>query len=162
MQEIFIDFKRNFKKNTIIFKQILAYIINNPGYNFILNSNSKKNITIDSLESFKKNLRKKSNQNLIGLLTSGTTGSPKIVKSKLIVKRKKSKDKLIWLLTYSPYRWAGISVLSHTIVNNLEIIIPSSINPLDILKKIHLVTAISMTPSFFKKMLLYTNKKKKI
>ena len=89
MQEIFIDFKRNFKKNTIIFKQILAYIINNPGYNFILNSNSKKNITIDSLESFKKNLRKKSNQNLIGLLTSGTTGSPKIVKSKLIVKRKK-------------------------------------------------------------------------
>ena len=154
MQEIFIDFK-------IIFKQILSYIINNPGYKFILNSNSKKNIKIDSLESFKKNLRKTSNQNIIGLLTSGTTGSPKIVKNKLKIKRKKSKEKLIWLLTYSPYRWAGISVLSHTIVNNLEIIIPSSINPLDILKKIHLASAISMTPSFFKKMLLYPNKKKK-
>ena len=160
MQEIFIDFNRNFKKNTIVFKQILGFIINNPGFNFNLNSNSKKKIRIGSLESFKKNLKKKSNQNIIGLLTSGTTGSPKIVKNKLKIKKKKSKDKLIWLLTYSPYRWAGISVLLHTIINDLEIVIPSSINPLDILKKIHLVTAISMTPSFFKKMLLYTNKKK--
>jgi acyl-CoA synthetase (AMP-forming)/AMP-acid ligase II len=68
---------------------------------------------------------------------------------------------LTWLLTYSPFRWAGISVISHSIINDLEIIIPKSINPLDVLKKIHLVTAISMTPSFFKKLLLFTNDKKK-
>ena len=161
MQEVFIDFDKNFKKKTIIFKEILEHILKNPGYTFNLNTNSKKKIIINSLKDFKKKIRKNSTKNIIGLLTSGTTGKPKIVKNKLHIKKKKLTNKLIWLLTFSPFRWAGISVLSHAIINNLKIIIPKSINPPDVLKKIGLVSGISLTPSFFKKMLLYSNNKKK-
>ena len=161
MQEVFIDFNKNFEKKTIIFKKILDYIIKFPGYSFNLNISSKNKININSLKDFKKKISKNSSQNVIGLLTSGTTGKPKIVKNKLKIKRKKLVNKFKWLLTYSPFRWAGISVICHTIINDLEIIIPKSINPPDILRKIHLASAISLTPSFFKKMLLFTNEKKK-
>lgn len=95
----------------------------------------------------------------ICLLTSGTTGEPKQIWKKLSdeFSNKKGngsfKDK--WLLTYSPVRWAGISVILHALKTNAQLIVPNNLTPNAILNCIDKSTHISLTPSLFRKLLMY-------
>lgn len=66
-----------------------------------------------------------------------------------------------WLLTYSPGRWAGLSVILHTIKNKSKLLIPNSLSVLDILDKIEQATHISLTPSLFRKLQISDHKKLK-
>ena len=91
------------------------------------------------------------------LQTSGTTGKAKIFEKNLIIEMQKkkggnAKDK--WILTYSPLRWAGISVILHAYKHNAQLIIPDSLKIGDIAETSfkHQVTHISLTPSMFRLM----------
>ena len=94
----------------------------------------------------------------ITLYTSGTTGIPKPITKNLMSEKKTSrgmgKSEDIWLLTYSPSRWAGLSVYLHCVKNKSKLEIPSDLSIESICKHLDLVTHISMTPSLFKKMIL--------
>ena len=72
----------------------------------------------------------------LGILTSGTTGAPKTVlrsvPEALAAKRGGGGGER-WLLTFAPWRWAGISVLLHTIRFDGELIVPASPDAADLL-----------------------------
>jgi len=97
------------------------------------------------------------------LYTSGTTGIPKkIVKSlqNMILKKKgNGTEKDTWLLTYEPWRWAGLSVFLHVIKNKSKIKFPDSLQPKDLLNKLDEVGFVSLTPSLFKKLMMVSDKK---
>lgn len=96
----------------------------------------------------------------VKLETSGTTGAPKIIHKHMptLFANKKgvgSKDD-VWLLTYSPTRWAGISVILHCFKNNSTLIVPEDLSPQSLLKALeeNNITHISLTPSLFRKLCL--------
>lgn len=99
----------------------------------------------------------------IALQTSGTTGSPKTIWKSLNeiynTKKGNGSSEDIWLLTYNPARWAGISVIIHCLKNNSKIAVPESLTVGKILKIIDSVTHISLTPSLFRNMILYDSNK---
>lgn len=91
--------------------------------------------------------------------TSGTTGLPKpITKTKFDEyvqnKRGRGTHSDTWLLTYNPYRWAGISLLSHVIRHECSVVVPKSLNIVDIINSARAATHVSLTPTLFRKMLL--------
>lgn len=92
------------------------------------------------------------------LLTSGTTGTPKEIwkdlSEVLVSKKGRGGPDDKWLLTYNPARWAGLSVILHTIKTNSQLIVPNDLTPKDILEKIPEATHISLTPSLFRKLLI--------
>lgn len=94
----------------------------------------------------------------ISIYTSGTTAEPKKVTKqwKSILHNKKGSGKSTdrWLLTYSPARWAGLSVLAHCLKLGCELVIPDSLEIQDICKGIQKSTHISLTPSLFRKALV--------
>jgi acyl-CoA synthetase (AMP-forming)/AMP-acid ligase II len=94
----------------------------------------------------------------IALQTSGTTGVPKLVWKNLydIIQNKKGKgsNQDVWLLTYNPARWAGLSVIAHVLKTKAKLIVPDSLTVTNMLEKINQVTHISLTPSLFRKMLI--------
>jgi acyl-CoA synthetase (AMP-forming)/AMP-acid ligase II len=95
----------------------------------------------------------------ITLYTSGTTGVPKPVCHRLldvIAGKRVGESAGRWLLTFAPFRWAGISVLLHAIKADAEIVVPCSLNPKDIVQAgiQERATHASMTPSLFRKLQL--------
>lgn len=101
----------------------------------------------------------------ICLLTSGTTGKAKENWKSLpaLMEEKRGAGSIedVWLLTYHPSRWAGLSVILHAIKHNCKLIVPNDLSPQSILDKINEVTHISLTPSLFRKLLIYDYEKLK-
>lgn len=94
----------------------------------------------------------------IALRTSGTTGTPKLIWKDFeqIYRDKKGRgsDQDVWLLTYNPARWAGLSVIIHCMKTNAKLIVPESLSVPKMLEVIDQVTHISLTPSLFRKMMI--------
>jgi acyl-coenzyme A synthetase/AMP-(fatty) acid ligase len=88
--------------------------------------------------------------------TSGTTGTPSWVVKKVADvlgdrgSRVTSQDR--WLLCYSPARWAGLSVMAHTLRTRSELVVPDSLEVMDILAALPYCTSLSLTPSLFRKL----------
>lgn len=96
----------------------------------------------------------------IELQTSGTTGAPRKITSDLAkaLARKRSGQKADrFILTYSPVRWAGVSVILHCYSIDCELIVPLSVMPADIVDACikHQPTHISMTPSMLRNLIVY-------
>lgn len=98
------------------------------------------------------------------LRTSGTTGVPKEVRRPLAktipAERIISLDQR-WLLTYAPFRWAGISVMLHALAFDVELAVPSSLETSDIVKTAieESATHVSLTPSLLRKLAVTVGKK---
>lgn len=91
--------------------------------------------------------------------TSGTTGPPKIIFHNLNEALEKKRSGLPdekWILTYSPERWAGISVILHVIKSGASLYVPNSLSFNDIIETAieNHPTHISLTPSMFRSLLL--------
>lgn len=98
------------------------------------------------------------------LYTSGTTGTPKLIEKNnmyLFMQNKKgggSGDDR-WVLTYHPFRWAGITLLAHLIRHKSFFIVPDALDTKSILLAAKNVgaTHISLTPSLFRQMIIGQN-----
>ena len=95
------------------------------------------------------------------LLTSGTTGTPKVIEKNdmskyMLQKGGRGSPEDSWILTYHPYRWAGISTIAHTIKNGSKLIIPTDFSTAGILGTAvqEQASHISLTPSMFRKMMI--------
>lgn len=98
------------------------------------------------------------------LHTSGTTGVPKEFKKDVALEMQKKKggsEKDKWILTYSPLRWAGISVVLHAYKYAAQLIVPDSLRVEDIIKAAfeNQVSHIALTPSMFRLMVLLDSDK---
>jgi len=92
------------------------------------------------------------------VFTSGTTDIPKPIKKHFPSYYGSKKEKLgsnyRWLLTYNPYRWAGISMITHALRTGAELVVPDSLDARDLLRELPSVSHISITPSLFRKLIL--------
>jgi len=100
-------------------------------------------------------------QGQISLYTSGTTGQPKIIWKNchevILNKKGTGSQNDRWLLTFNPGRWAGLSVILHTIRTNAQLVIPDDLTFESILAKFSDSTHVSLTPSLFRKLQLCDN-----
>lgn len=96
-----------------------------------------------------------SGKGTLTIFTSGTTGEPKPVTKVWadILSSKKGHGSPAdrWLLTYSPARWAGLSVLAHCLKHQCQLLLPDSLDIQDICAGIRACTHVSLTPSLFRK-----------
>jgi len=105
--------------------------------------------------------RTQAGSSTLTLFTSGTTGTPKRVCRSLEGEAEKRRGRGtpddVWLLTYAPFRWAGISVLLHALVNRCAVVIPDGNEPalLGCAMLEGQVSHISLTPSLLRKLLTY-------
>jgi acyl-CoA synthetase (AMP-forming)/AMP-acid ligase II len=93
------------------------------------------------------------------LVTSGATGAPKTLERDLaaaLARKAPGKPTEKWLLTYSPKRWAGVSLILHALKVGGTLCVPRSLAPEDILEsaRAYGVTHISLTPSMFRSLLI--------
>lgn len=90
--------------------------------------------------------------------TSGTTGEPKMVSKRwadvLAGKRGSGGPADRWLLTYSPGRWAGLSVIAHVLRHGATLVLPDSLEVPELARRTRSCTHVSLTPSLFRKLLL--------
>jgi len=99
----------------------------------------------------------------IAILTSGTTGEPKIAWHGWEgltgpVRRSQELEGSRWLLTYPLHLYAGLQVLLHVLLNGGALVVPASrSDPERIVEEIlsSRVTCISATPSFWTQLLLF-------
>jgi acyl-CoA synthetase (AMP-forming)/AMP-acid ligase II len=101
------------------------------------------------------------------LATSGTTGAPKTIHCELVdalARKRGGKPTEIWLLTYSPRRWAGVSVILHVIKSDSLLVVPKSLGFSDVIQAgcANQITHISLTPSMFRNLLLHDEEKRLI
>lgn len=92
------------------------------------------------------------------IFTSGTTGQPKASTKDVsaLFERKRGTGVRTerWLLTYHPFRWAGISVITHALRWGSQLVVPRSLGLEEILKAAPRASRVSLTPSMFRKMML--------
>jgi acyl-CoA synthetase (AMP-forming)/AMP-acid ligase II len=95
---------------------------------------------------------------MLTLYTSGTTGQPKASTKNVAAlferKRGRGGPTERWLLTYHPFRWAGISLITHVLRWGSQLVVPRSLELEEILKAAPRATHMSLTPSMFRKMML--------
>lgn len=99
------------------------------------------------------------NNSVVVLRTSGTTGVPKEVQKVLANVQTSSgvgSERQSWLLTFAPFRWAGLSVMMHAFTVDADLIVPSSLTVPDILEAARAegATHVSLTPSLLRKLVL--------
>lgn len=94
----------------------------------------------------------------ITLFTSGTTGTPKRVRRNWLkameTKKGSGSPNDSWLLTFSPTRWAGLSVIGHALKHGSTLVIPDELTFEAIVRKIPECTHLALTPSLFRKLQL--------
>jgi acyl-coenzyme A synthetase/AMP-(fatty) acid ligase len=94
------------------------------------------------------------------LVTSGTTGTPKSIPCDLAAalgRKKRGNPSEVWLLTYSPERWAGVSVILHGLNSGCTLCVPRSLAFGDVIAcgQKHRATHVSLTPSMFRNLLMH-------
>ncbi|MFB2760724.1 AMP-binding protein [Shewanella xiamenensis] len=95
----------------------------------------------------------------VGLFTSGTTGTPKLIfhlLSDLLPRTNQSKNNSRWLLCYHPMSFAGLQVILQAVISNNVLVVDVDAN---VTKKAQLacqynIDAISATPSLIRSLLL--------
>jgi acyl-CoA synthetase (AMP-forming)/AMP-acid ligase II len=96
--------------------------------------------------------------NEIVLYTSGTTGVPKTIRKSSEqlrnAKHGSGSTEDVWLLTYAPFRWAGLSVILHALKIGCKLCVPRSLSVEHIAERMNEVTHIGLTPSLFRKIVL--------
>ncbi|MEM7557738.1 MAG: class I adenylate-forming enzyme family protein [Planctomycetota bacterium] len=95
-------------------------------------------------------------QSTLALHTSGTTGKPQRCEHQLsavLEAKRKGESHERWLLTFAPFRWAGLSVMLHVLKAEAILIVPSDLDPQAMIQAgIDGSTShISLTPSMFKR-----------
>ena len=91
----------------------------------------------------------------LSLYTGGTTGAPKAHThpiGRLLDKPGRGSSEDAWLLCYAPVRWAGLSVIAHTVKTGARLVVPGSLAPEDLLEAWPRATHVSLTPSLFRKL----------
>jgi acyl-CoA synthetase (AMP-forming)/AMP-acid ligase II len=93
------------------------------------------------------------------LASSGTTGVPKTIHRDLasaLAKKGTGRPSEKWLLTYSPERWAGVSVILHVLKAGATLCVPQSLAFEDVIAAGDRqgITHISLTPSMFRNLLM--------
>jgi acyl-CoA synthetase (AMP-forming)/AMP-acid ligase II len=101
----------------------------------------------------------------IFLRTSGTTGIPKNIECNLGValdKKRVGQTSEKWLLTYSPERWAGVSVILHALRAGAALCVPRSLAFADLIEAgcVHQVTHLSLTPSMLRSLVVHDSEGK--
>ncbi len=91
------------------------------------------------------------------LFSSGTTGTPKPLQHDLasVMQRKRAGETgARWLLTYAPWRWAGLSVMLHVLKSQAILIVPDGLGPETLVRAAEQAgaTHVSLTPSFLRRM----------
>ncbi len=94
------------------------------------------------------------------LWTSGTTGAPRRVVQNLaqsLARNRVGSSADRFLLTFSPARWAGVSVVIHCFQVGCTLIVPVSLTPADLIAAwlAHHPTHVSLTPSLFRNLVLH-------
>jgi acyl-coenzyme A synthetase/AMP-(fatty) acid ligase len=95
----------------------------------------------------------------VGLYTSGTTGAPKLrwhdLRDTVDQKRGGSTAER-WLLTFAPFRWAGLSVILHALRFGTALAVPSRLEAGPIVEAgiEQGATHVSLTPSLFRRLQL--------
>jgi acyl-CoA synthetase (AMP-forming)/AMP-acid ligase II len=133
--------------NNIIIKNKCTHLIYDDSVKVLSDNESKK--------------REKKNTQW-HLVTTGTTGKPKLIEynyEKLVKNVKRYKDgdeKYTWALLYDPYRYAGLQVIFQALLGDGKLIITKNDIFQDTIKNIikYDVNAISATPSLWRKMLI--------
>lgn len=146
------------KENMFVEEVIKLIQLLNEDNNIILSTESSPGFDwiVECQENFDE--RFPTSTGHVALQTSGTTGIPKVIwknfKEECKNKKGRGTDQDVWLLTYSPARWAGLSVLIHCMKTKAKLIIPKNLTVNNILNIIKDVTHISLTPSLFRKMII--------
>ena len=96
---------------------------------------------------------------LLTILTSGTTGTPKRACNWIpgaMDRKRGGKRHERWLLSYSPWRWAGVSVTLHCLRFDGELIVPTALDPEALMTAAAAgkTTHVSLTPSIFRMLLV--------
>lgn len=99
------------------------------------------------------------NLSVVRVATSGTTGPPKFQEHDLaaaFAKKRPGVQRENWLLTYAPYRWAGLSVMLHCLRSGCILSVPAQLDPWQIVEEgvRSRVTHVGLTPSLFRKLLI--------
>ncbi|MBZ0267868.1 AMP-binding protein [bacterium] len=94
-------------------------------------------------------------ESVLVLRTSGTTGRPKPVRIPIAERYEKTRGSRVaerWILTYAPFRWAGVSMLLHVLKSASELVVARSLAPTDLLEAMRSgdATHVSWTPSLFR------------
>ena len=95
----------------------------------------------------------------VSLSTSGTTGRPKPMTHRLdaaLAPRGNPDPDARWLLTYAPFRWAGLSVLMHVFRTRSAAVLARSLDAADLVAAAEAFSAthVSLTPSMFRRLLV--------
>jgi acyl-CoA synthetase (AMP-forming)/AMP-acid ligase II len=95
----------------------------------------------------------------LDLFTSGTTGVPKLVSKDLraaLLKKQPGNPAEVWLLTYHPQRWAGVSVILHVLKTGATLCVPHSLSFADLIATAvkERISHLSLTPSLLRMLLL--------
>jgi acyl-coenzyme A synthetase/AMP-(fatty) acid ligase len=95
---------------------------------------------------------------MLTVFTSGTTGEPKKIQVDLRTRVRKvfELSQRKWLLCYPLGRWASFALILHSVVNRETLVSPRSFDPEDVLRAMITsgANSISLTPSFFKSLIL--------
>jgi acyl-CoA synthetase (AMP-forming)/AMP-acid ligase II len=100
-------------------------------------------------------------ESVLTLFTSGTTGTPKPVPIPVVERFRRIRPGTAddrWILTYAPFRWAGVSVLLHVLQSGAKVVVPATLDADAILGAASEtgVTHVSLTPSLFRRIQLGT------
>jgi len=114
--------------------------------------------TSEVLDGVNRILRALQNGESVSITTSGTTGTPKTITANLthaLAKKREGNPSERWLLTYSPERWAGISVVLHVVKSGCTLCLPRSLQFAALIAAANSLrpTHISLTPSMFRNLI---------
>jgi acyl-coenzyme A synthetase/AMP-(fatty) acid ligase len=95
----------------------------------------------------------------VALFTSGTTGAPKPFRhdvASVLERKRPGESNARWLLTYAPFRWAGLSVLLHVLRSDATLVVPVALDPEALIAAAGScrATHVGLTPSYFRRLQL--------
>jgi len=154
MTYVFSQGDREFAKESKAVLELLRHLRNHPAHDLTLSVEPREfGVWVCDLHA----ADLPPGEGILTVYTSGTTGTPKPNRhplSRLFSKPSSGNPSDNWLLCYSPFRWAGLSVIAHAINIGASLKIPDSTAPQDLVTAIRDATHVSLTPSLFRKLVI--------